>query len=95
METHDSRVINDNTSAVVGGQELDEDFNRRILPPKNERPLGRPPKRRIESQTQRVRVHWCSKCHEIGHYKNNCRNPRADFDDHYAGQGMLLLGTIW
>jgi len=51
METHDSGVVDDNTGLVVGGDELNEDFNRRILPPKNSRPLGRPKKRRIESQT--------------------------------------------
>jgi len=32
METHDSGVVDDNIGAVVEGQELDEDFNRRILP---------------------------------------------------------------
>ena len=98
METHDLGVVDENTGAVVGGQELDEDFNRRILPPKSERPPGRPRKRRIESQTQRVRVHRCSKCHEIGHYKNTCRNPRADFDDHYAGDVVsgddLVVGHL-
>ena len=71
---HDSGTVDDSTGAVVGGQELDDDFNGQILPPKNEHPAGRPPKRRIESQTQRVRLRKCSKCHEVGHYKNTCRN---------------------
>jgi len=35
METHNSGIVEDNTGAVVRGLELDEDLNRRILPPKN------------------------------------------------------------
>ena len=31
MKTHDSGMVDDCTGAMVGGQELDEDFNRRIL----------------------------------------------------------------
>jgi len=77
METHDAGTVDDNTRAIVGGEELDEDFNRRISPPKNQRPLGKTQRRRIESQTQRVRPRTCSKCHELGHYKNTCRSPRS------------------
>ena len=77
---------------------MDEDFNRWILPPKNERPPGRLQKRQIESQTQRVKVHKCSKCHEVGHYKNTCYNPRVEFDDDYAGDVVsgddLLVGNL-
>jgi len=39
----------------------------------------------------------CSKCHETGHYKNTCRNPRADFDTDYEGNVVAvedLLGGI-
>ena len=39
----------------------------------------------------------CSKCHETGHYKNTCRNPRADFDDDdpsvVVGADDLFMGT--
>jgi len=33
METYDSGIIDTNTGVVVGREELDEDYNRRILPP--------------------------------------------------------------
>ncbi|KAJ8423414.1 hypothetical protein Cgig2_032664 [Carnegiea gigantea] len=85
METHDVGIVDGDTGHVVGGDELDEDFNRRILPPKNPRGAGRPRKRRIESQTQGVKARRCSKCGELGHYKNTCRNPRADVDADYVG----------
>ena len=42
METKDLGIVDDNTGTFVGGQELDEDFNRQILPPKNKRLPGRP-----------------------------------------------------
>jgi len=32
MEMHDSGVVKDNAGLIVRGHELDEDFNRRILP---------------------------------------------------------------
>ncbi|KAJ8437694.1 hypothetical protein Cgig2_030716 [Carnegiea gigantea] len=35
---------------IVGGDGLDEDFNRRILPPKNPRGAGRPRNRRLEAK---------------------------------------------
>jgi len=35
MEMRVSRFVDDNISPVVGGDELDEDFNRHILPLKN------------------------------------------------------------
>jgi len=60
IETHDSGIVNDNMGVMVGGEEPDEGYNRRILPPKNERSH----KRHSESQTQRQRAHRCSKCHE-------------------------------
>ena len=85
METHDSGVVNDNTGLVIGGNELNEDFNMRILPPKNPRPSRRSRKQRIESQRQGLKVQMCSKCGEIGPHKNTCRNPQANFDDDYPG----------
>jgi len=56
METHDSRFVNDNTRLVVGGDELDDEFNRQMLPPKNPRVPGRLKKRRVESQTQGLKA---------------------------------------
>jgi len=40
METHDSTHVNDSTGEVVGGEELDDGHNRRILPPINPRPFS-------------------------------------------------------
>ncbi|KAJ8438307.1 hypothetical protein Cgig2_018787 [Carnegiea gigantea] len=67
------------------GDELDEDYNRCILPPKNGRHPGRPPLKRRESQTQDKKVRRCSKCGEVGHTRYTCRNPRADFNASYEG----------
>ena len=80
METHDSATVDDVTGLVVGGEALDDGYNRRILPSINPRPQGRPRQRRIESQTQGVQIRRCSKCGESGHYRSMCRNPRADFN---------------
>ena len=97
METHDMATVDERTGRVSGGAALDDNFNRRILPPINPRKRGRPKSRRRESQTQGVRTKRCSKCHETGHYKNTCRNPRADFDADYEGDLVavedLLGGT--
>jgi len=83
LETHDSPNVNDGTSQVVGGEELDNGSIRRILPPINPRQSGRPCVRKSESQRQGVKLRRCSKCREEGHYGNTCRNPRADFDAGY------------
>jgi len=32
---------------------------------------------------QGVRTKRCSKCGEVEHYKNNCRNPQANFNANY------------
>ena len=80
METHDSATVDNATGLVVGGEALDDGYNRRILPPLNPRPQGRPRKRRIESQRHGIQVRKCSKCREVGNYRNTCRNPRADFN---------------
>jgi len=80
METHDLATVDNATGLVVGGEALDDGYNRRILPPINPRPQGRPRQRRIESQTQGVQMRRCSKCGEGGHYRSTCRNPRADFN---------------
>ena len=78
METHDSAHLNDGTGQVVVGEELDDGYNRRILPPINPRPSGRPRVRRIESQWPGMKLRKCSKCGEEGHYRNTCTNPHAD-----------------
>ncbi|KAJ8432189.1 hypothetical protein Cgig2_013731 [Carnegiea gigantea] len=83
IEIHDTGVVDGDTGLVLGGDDLDEDFNRHILPPKNPRGAGRLRKRRIESQTQGLKPHRCFKCGDLGHCKNICRNPRADFDADY------------
>ncbi|KAJ8433208.1 hypothetical protein Cgig2_023160 [Carnegiea gigantea] len=94
METHDVGIVDGDTGHVGGGDELDEDFNRRILPPKNPRGAGRSRKRRIESQTQGVKARRCSKCGELGHYKNTCRNSRADVDADYVGDIVPIVCVV-
>ncbi|KAJ8430905.1 hypothetical protein Cgig2_008408 [Carnegiea gigantea] len=42
METYDSVAVDNTTGLVVGGEALDDRYNRRILPPLNPRPQGRP-----------------------------------------------------
>ncbi|KAJ8423071.1 hypothetical protein Cgig2_009340 [Carnegiea gigantea] len=81
METHD--LANDWESS--GGHELDEDYNRHIIPPQNPQLPGRPEKRRRESQRQGKKVRRCSKCGDVGYYRNTYRNPCADFDVGHAG----------
>ena len=49
METQDSAEVDDSTGVVVGGEELDDGFNKRILPPNNPRPQGRPRVKRVDS----------------------------------------------
>jgi len=43
METHDMATVDDRTGRVVGGKALDDEFNRRILPPINPRKLTHDP----------------------------------------------------
>ena len=99
METHDSGVVDERTGAVIKGKELDNAYSRRIFPPTNPRPPGRPQKWCIESQTQRVAVRRCSKCHETGHYKNTCHNLRANFDDGDPGVVVcaddMFMGNLY
>ena len=90
METHDMATVDDRTGRVIGGEVLDDEFNRRILPPINPRKRGRPKSTRTESQTQGVRLKRCSKCGEHGHYKNTCRNTWADFDANDKGDVVLV-----
>ena len=80
METHNSVTVDNATGLVVGREALDDRYNRRILPPLSPRPQGRPRKRRIESQRQGIQLWKCSKCEEVGHYRNTWRNPCADFN---------------
>lgn len=85
METHDMGTVDVRTGNVIGGEELDEDYNRCILPPNNGRQPGRPQCKRRESQTQDKNQRKCSKCSELGHTRRTCRNPRADLDASYVG----------
>ncbi|KAJ8430892.1 hypothetical protein Cgig2_003885 [Carnegiea gigantea] len=41
METHDFATVDDATGLLVGGEALDDGYNRRILPPLNPHPQGR------------------------------------------------------
>ena len=31
-----------------------------------------------------------SKCGEVGHYKNTCKNPHVDFNANYAGDVICV-----
>jgi len=75
METHDIASVDERSRRVVSGEALDDEFNRRILPPTNPRKRGRPKSKMRESQNQGVQSKRCSKYGEVGHYKNTCRNP--------------------
>ncbi|KAJ8447133.1 hypothetical protein Cgig2_022862 [Carnegiea gigantea] len=85
METHNMGIVDAKTGQVVGGDELDDDYNCCILAPTNRRQSGRPPSKHRESQTQGTRCRRCSKCGEVGHTRRTCRNPRANFDANYEG----------
>ena len=37
MKAHDMATVDDRTGRVIGGEALDDEFNRRILPPINPR----------------------------------------------------------
>ncbi|KAJ8432255.1 hypothetical protein Cgig2_013908 [Carnegiea gigantea] len=65
------------------GDELDEDYNRCILPPNNGRHLGRPPSKRRELQSQDKKVRRCSKYGKVSHTRRTCCNPLVDFDASY------------
>ncbi|KAJ8425562.1 hypothetical protein Cgig2_012305 [Carnegiea gigantea] len=82
--------LRDGTWLVVGGDDLDEDFNRRILPPKNPRGARRPRKRKVESQTQGLKPPRCSKCGDLGHYKNTYRDPCTNFDADYPAAEVFM-----
>ena len=45
---------------------------------------------RRESHTQGVRLKRCSRCGELGHYKNTCKDPRADFDADCKGDVVAI-----
>jgi len=83
MQTHDMATVDDRTGPVIGGKALDDEFNHSILPPINPWKRGRSQSNRRKSYTEGVRSKICSKCGELGHYKNTCRNPRTDFDADY------------
>jgi len=50
METYDMATVGDSTGAVVGGEDLNEGYNRRILLPTNLRSSGRPKVKRYKLQ---------------------------------------------
>jgi len=49
METNDPGTVDDGTGAIIRGPELDDEFYRRILPPKTQLPSRQPQKQHIES----------------------------------------------
>ncbi|KAJ8444821.1 hypothetical protein Cgig2_034056 [Carnegiea gigantea] len=49
MEMHDIEFVDNRTGRVAGGESLNEDYNRRILPPLNPCKRGRPQSKRRES----------------------------------------------
>jgi len=51
LETYDIEYVYDQIGCVVEGNAVDEDLNRRILPPKNPRNQGQPQSTRRESQS--------------------------------------------
>ncbi|KAJ8425182.1 hypothetical protein Cgig2_004686 [Carnegiea gigantea] len=56
METHDMRKVDDSIGLVV--EELNEEYNRYILPPNNGRQSDRPSLKRKDSQTQGKKGYW-------------------------------------
>ncbi|KAJ8419655.1 LOW QUALITY PROTEIN: hypothetical protein Cgig2_016952 [Carnegiea gigantea] len=75
-------TVDPKTGRVVGGADLDDDYDRCILHPTNGRQAGRPLSERRESQMQGTR---CTKYSEVGHTRRTGRNPCADFDANYEG----------
>ena len=55
MGTHDIGTVDAKTGQVVGGDQLNDDYDHCILPPTNGRQPGRPSAKRRESQTQGTR----------------------------------------
>lgn len=90
METNDIVTINDRTDKVIGGHDLDELYDRCMLPPTNPRSSGWPRVKRYESQKQYVKVGRWSKCGEVEHYKNKCRNPQVDFNANYKADVVFV-----
>ena len=86
METHNMAVVDGKIGLVVGGDELDEDYNRCILPPNNDRHPSKPLSKRGESQTQDKKAQRCFKWREVGHIRRTCHNLRADFNASYEGE---------
>ena len=69
IETHDMPSV-DNDGVV-------RDFTGRIFfsldSPRIKRPLGRPRKKRVESQVMDKRTIYCSQCHKAGHNRKACK----------------------
>ncbi|KAJ8423409.1 hypothetical protein Cgig2_020946 [Carnegiea gigantea] len=90
IETHNIGTVDGKTGQVVGGDDLDDNYDCCILPPNNGRQPSRPPSKRKESQTQGKRSQRCSKCGEVGCTSCTCHNPCADFDASYEGDVVQL-----
>ncbi|XP_039138747.1 uncharacterized protein LOC120276076 [Dioscorea cayenensis subsp. rotundata] len=57
-----------------------DDINRELLvrPPISKKPVGRPRRKRLESQPSSVRELRCSRCHDAGHNRRSCNVSIAD-----------------
>ncbi|KAJ8436478.1 hypothetical protein Cgig2_000463 [Carnegiea gigantea] len=75
METHNMRIVDAKAGRVVGGDDLDDDYDRCILPP-------------LMGDSRGIKSRRCSKCSEGGHTRRTCRNLRADFDANYEGDAV-------
>ena len=71
IETHDMPTIGDD--GLV--RSLKGDIIFRLNPPCTKQLLGRPRKKRIESQFQDKRIVYCFLCNMAGHNQVTCRNP--------------------
>jgi len=80
MKTHDKVTVSYSTWTVVGDEDLDEGYNKLMLPPTNPRFSVQPKVKRYESQRRDVKVRRCLQCGELDHYNNTRRNPRVEFD---------------
>ncbi|OMO65568.1 Zinc finger, PMZ-type [Corchorus capsularis] len=69
VEMHDVPTLESMDRSFI---DSDETF---LLPPITKVPVGRPQKKRIESQFNKKRDYTCTRCHVVGHSRRSCKNP--------------------